>query len=178
MPKTYTAAGSATAGDVYTASAHNVIVTDVNNLIVPPMVRVTRASGQSVNNQTWAFVDTWVEDFDTDGMWTSANNYIEIQTAGVYLVQYGGAWAINGTNDRLVAVSLNDTVAGNTSIHTANVDAIVVSDTSVQGSFLRSFAVSDKLRVQIYQNSGGALAYGTSTNGLPYFSAIWLGRTT
>ena len=144
---------------------------------VPPMVRIARTSGQSFSNAVWDFVTGWTEIFDTDNMWTSANNYIEIQTAGVYLVQYGGAYAINGTADRLVGISRNDAVAGNSSIHTANQDAIAVSDTSMQGSFLFNLAALDKLRFQSYQNSGGALLLGTAVNGYAYISALLVGKT-
>ena len=143
---------------------------------VPPMVRIARTSGQSFSNTVWDFVTGWTEIFDTDNMWTSANNYIEIQTAGVYLVQYGGAYAINGTADRLVGISRNDAVAGNSSIHTANQDAIAVSDTSMQGSFLFNLAALDKLRFQSYQNSGGALLLGTAGNGYAYISALLVGK--
>ena len=153
-------------------------VTSVSNLIVPPMVRIARTTGQTVANTTWVYVDTWTQTFGTDGMWTASNNYIEIQTAGIYLVQYGGAWANNTTNDRLANISLNDTVPGNSSIHTANVKAIGVSDTSIFGSFIYSFAVNDRIRFQVYQNSGGNLAFGTTANGFPYMSAIWIGRTS
>jgi hypothetical protein len=173
----WTTPGTAVAGAVLEASFWNSNVRDNTSfLFSPPMVRIARTTGQTLANQTWGFVDTWAETFDTNTMWTSANNYIEIKTAGIYLVQYGGAWAINGTNDRLIGVSLNDTVAGNSGIHTANADAIGVSDQSMQGSFIYKFSVSDKIRVQVYQNSGGNLVFGTATNGFAYFSAVFIGK--
>ena len=86
MPKTYTAAGSATAGQVYTASAHNVIVEDVNNLIVPPMCQVRRSS--DLGSYSSGAAVTWSDAiFDTDGMFSSgAATRITINTSGIYLV--------------------------------------------------------------------------------------------
>ena len=180
VPANYTRDSSpAMAGANTDLTAHlKGIDTAINALRIPPMVRIARTSGQTVTNAAWVYVDTWSEIFDTNNMWTSANNYIEIQTAGVYLVQYGGAWAINGTNDRLANLTLNENTAGNSSINTANVDSIGVSDQSITGNVLYRFSVGDRLRLAVYQNSGGNLAFGTATNGYAYMSAVFMGVTS
>ena len=88
MAKTYTAAGTVAAGDVYTAAAHNIIATDVNNMIVPPTVLVKRTS--NLTSYTSLTPITWqAEDFDTDGMWSSGSN-VNINTTGIYAISFVG----------------------------------------------------------------------------------------
>lgn len=172
MAKTYNSIPSVATGDVYTAAAHNAIATNVNNYRVPPIVRVTRAT-QTISNSSWTFIDTWVEAIDTDGMWTSANNYVEVQTAGVYLVTYGGDFAANSTNDRLGYIALNDATPGNGAIHQVSEKPIGLSTQTLNGSFIYSFSVSDKLRFGVLQNSGGNLAITTN-----FLALAWLGQVS
>lgn len=83
MPKTYNSIPTVSTGDVYTATAHNNIVTNVNNYRVPPMCRVLRSSD-------WTYSGTYIEwnaeQYDTDGMFTPSSTSVTIQTDGVYSV--------------------------------------------------------------------------------------------
>ena len=94
MAKTYTAAGSAVAGDVYTAAAHNVIVTDVNNLIVPPALRLNLTADATITNGS---LISWSSAaYNTDGMWSSGST-ITVQTSGIYLMTFAGFVSTTGS---------------------------------------------------------------------------------
>ncbi len=178
----YVAPSTVVAGQTYGAAAHNVIVNDVidldtrvNDLIVPPSVRVQLNANQATANTTWKIVDTWTEAYDTDGMWTSANNYIEIQTAGIYLVSYNVTFANNGTGGRIAFITLNNSIADGTgAVGSAAASPVSVTDQRVGATFMREFAVADKLRIQVWQSSGGALNLVSTAEN--FMAATWIGR--
>jgi hypothetical protein len=86
MAKTYTAAGTVAAGDVYTAAAHNIIATDVNNLIVPAYCQITRNANQSIPHATDTDVSLDTQIYDTDDMFAPTSSTITINTSGIWLV--------------------------------------------------------------------------------------------
>ena len=165
------------AGAILTAAQMNAVSGDLAYLYTPPMVRVARTTGQSITSSTWTTIIGYAENYDTDGMWTSANEYLEIQTAGVYGIAYGAAFASAATGDRTANVSLNDATPGNTIIHQTTTKPSAVGITGISGYFVQSFAVADKLRQMVFQNQGSAVTYGT-TGMFAYLSAVWIGKTT
>jgi hypothetical protein len=179
MPKTYTAAGSATAGEVYTSSAHNVIVTNVNNFIVPPIVKATRLTTQSINNSTDTFVTWTAQEIDTDDCFAPTSDTITIQTAGVYLCQAQLVFASNGTGNRFIHIVKNDDATPSFTLNIAS--AFQAGNATNNGilscSCVASLAASDTLKVIVFQSSGGALNVG-DTAIVSFFSATWIGRTT
>ena len=177
MAKTYTAAGTVVAGEVYTAAAHNIIATDINNFIVPPMVSATATAAQSLNNGTWTFINFTSEVFDTDGMFSASDTKITIQTTGVYQMSGQVGWALNGAQDRLSKIEKNAATPSNgTPLLSSFVDAISVSDTHTTMSGIFSLTAGDTVHLSVYQNSGGAL--NTAANPYPLLQAIWVGRTS
>jgi hypothetical protein len=182
MAKTYTAAGTVAAGDVYTAAAHNIIATDVNNFIVPPLCRVRRATTQSIANSTDTFVSYTIEDFDTDGMFTATSDTITIQTAGVYIVSATTIFAANATGWRVMQLMKTPSSAGdNATIFGANwapvssaSQATVLSATASQ-----SFAAGNTVKVAVAQNSGGPLdIVNTGFTSQTNLCVTWVGRTS
>ena len=110
MAKTYTAAGTVTAGDVYTASAHNIIVTDVNNLIVPPACLVGASATLNIPNSTWTGVTFVTERFDTDALHDNSVNpsRFTITTPGIYQISAYVTWSGSvGGNQRDLALRVN-----------------------------------------------------------------------
>ena len=99
MAKTYTLAGTVSAGDVATAAAFNVVTADINNLIVAPTCQVRRTTNltgySSGSDITWES-----EGFDTDDMYTSGTS-ITINTAGIYLVTFTGGYGASATLTRV-----------------------------------------------------------------------------
>lgn len=178
MAKTYTAAGSATAGAVYTASAHNVIVTNVNNFIVPPACRAARTAVQSINNSTWTFVSFTSETYDTDGMFAATDTKITIQTAGLYSVSCLVSFATNATGIRAVQIEKNAPTANNGTVLIRNVGFGNASeDVWFNLSSVFEFAASDTVHVSVLQTSGGALNAGSAVV-YPFLTATWIGRTS
>jgi hypothetical protein len=171
MAKTYTAAGSATAGDVYTATAHNVIVTDVNNLIVPPMVQCTRSSDLSYTsgaNITWNS-----ETYDTDAMHDTSSNTdrITIQTAGVYIVSLTLYLTFTGT---LTGTNLKIAIAGSAAFETDWYGSRA-TDMVINGSTTMSLNPADQLTASCIVIGATSPIVKTS---LSSFSATWIGRTS
>lgn len=92
MAKTYNTISTVATGDVYTATAHNNIVTNVNNYRVPPMCTVVRTSNQTGYTSqaaiSWssAILDT---ESPSDPMWAAGSpTVVTVRTAGMYLVTY------------------------------------------------------------------------------------------
>jgi hypothetical protein len=190
MPKTYTAAGTVAAGDVYTASAHNIIATDVNNFIVPPAARILLTSNVSVANGSHTdfagFTSTnATEDYDTDGMVTlsASASAMTVQTAGIYQVNATIIFGPNGVGSRVgrIVRSSGGTL---TAIGACNLPP----PPAVNGAFsttvsgFASFAVGDLIRLMVYQASGGPLNLQTIDGNAEYaqtqLSAAWIGRTS
>lgn len=189
MALTYPTLGTVAPGDVLRANsgtaAYNDVIKSVNQHRKPPMCRVVSSSGVATTNGGWGIGATsdWSVSIDTDPtMYTVANRQILINTAGVYLITFGGVWAANATGDRLVSISLNDTSTGAPTsgkiIVSSYTKAITASDTSSTGAAMLSLAVGDTLRMHIYQNSGGNLTFGTAGGGYPFYSAAWIGQVS
>ena len=181
MAKTYTAGGTVAAGDVATAAAWNVLTVDVNNLIVPPLLRVHRATLQSIANNTDTFFTFTIEDFDTDGCFTPSSDTVTVQTTGVYYVSAGISWASNNTGYRAMYIMKNpSSVSDYASIFAGSqVSAASASDALLAASSVQTFTAGETIKVQVSQNSGGALNAGNVTlTGVSHLSLAWLGRTS
>ncbi len=186
MAKTYTAAGSAVAGDVYTAAAHNVIVTDVNNFIVPPAVRATRSAALSVANATIVAINFGVETYDTDGMFGGSGTTFTVQTSGLYIVTATVAFGANATGQRFIFIGVNPTLSGSgdttqitSSTRIASTTAIGASATiqhpcCVSGTY--AFTAGDTVALGVYQTSGGVLGIEV-VQETPQMAMTWVGRT-
>ena len=177
MPKTYTAAGSATAGDVYTASAHNGIVTDVNNLIVPPVCEVVRTT--NLTSYTAATdISFSSASIDTDGMFAAGSpTRITIQTTGLYVVTYVAAVSATAT-----MTDVSPIIRKNTS-NLAFFMQKAYSSTNgyTAGSVVASLTASDylTLRIDIVGGSNYTVRGDSSnTDVQTRLSATWIGRTS
>ena len=176
MPKTYTAAGSATAGQVYTASAHNVIVTDVNNLIVKPACRLTNSS--NLTGYTSGSAITFnTETYDTDDMHStvSQTDRITIQTAGIYLVSglYYATYTGTPTVTEIYAIqngSLSNQVAFDNVDYGSAAGAQVLS-----GSGIASLGSGDYLTLHATLTGATSIVIQSTRS---YFAATFLGRTS
>lgn len=178
MAKTYTAAGSAVAGDVYTAAAHNVIVTDVNNMIVPPSVGVYNTGNVSIPNVSWTRLSFTTAAWDTDSMKGAGTvTGISINTTGLYQITISAVLDTNstGTNrniliDKGTASSITSVLCAASLTWGANAYA------DLNASIVASLTAGDTLQAFMFQNSGGALnSLGSATR---IFSATWIGRTS
>jgi len=179
VPKTYTTIAAKSVRDRVSYTDYNAIATDLNNLIVPPMVKASRLTTQSIANITDTFVTWTTEDFDTDGMFAPTSDTITIQTAGVYLCQAQLVFAQNGTGNRFMHIVKNDdaTPSFTLNIATAFIAGNATNNLIISCSAVASLAVNDTLKVIAFQGSGGALNVG-DTAIQSFFSATWIGRTS
>lgn len=140
-------------------------------IVDPPRCSVTGSNTTTGSSTTtWYTLDQDTEIFDTDGIHSGSNDYLQIVTAGTYMIGARCNWEANGTGNRAIAVILNDNASYRWQLQ--KVDAAAGSTgTIMSGVTLRSLAVADQLKVQVLQNSGGNL----ECNLLEFF-VRWIGR--
>lgn len=187
MAKTYTAAGSAVAGDVYTAAAHNVIVTDVNNFIVPAACRVTRTTALNVANNTFVALNFNSTTYDTDSFVGATTTFLTVNTAGIYSITATLGWGAVAAGAKAIIFVLNPTLSGSGDTTTISSGTRIgatfltgvgaaASQTTLSAAATYSFAASDRISLGLFQSSGGSLGIDT-VDGL-HFAMTWLGRTS
>jgi hypothetical protein len=174
MPKTYTAAGTVSAGDVYTATAHNIIATDVNNMIVPPACRLTNSAnvtGYTSNTDiTWA-----VEAYDTDGMHSTVTNTgrITVQTAGIYLFTGCVYATFSGTpTSAEIYVAVNADLTGQVAFNTVDFGS-QPGVTVLSGSGILSLAAGEWVSMRLATSGTSPVIQSQRS----YLSATWIGLT-
>jgi hypothetical protein len=176
MPKTYTAAGSATAGQVYTSSAHNVIVTDVNNLIVPPVCEIVRTTNLSYTTGTDITFQSAT--IDTDGMFSAGTpTRLTIQTTGIYLISFVGALSATATMTAYSPHILRSTTS------LAYQDFTAVSSTNVYWwmSCMVSCTAGEYFTARLNITGGSSYSMRgqtTTQDSQTRLSATWIGRTS
>jgi hypothetical protein len=173
VAKTYNSIPSVATGDVYTATAHNNIVTNVNNYRVPPACRVRIGSNVtsylSQTNITWT-----AEDYDTDDMWASGTT-VTVNTAGLYLLTFTGA-AEAGTSWSLVQPRIK---VGGTNIASA-MGAAFGTFTGWSLSVVVSLAATNAITADLNCAGSGSftLSGAASPNAACTLSAVWLGQVS
>ena len=174
MAKTYTAAGTVVAGEVYTAAAHNIIATDVNNFIVPPAVCVVRTT--DLTSYLSNADITWSSSvYDTDAMYSSGA-IITITTPGIYVITFNGAITATPTMTSVTPSILK----GASEIAYAG-----FLTASTQGFFTQTVVSScingDTIKCRL--QPGGGSAYVVKGNASESYlqtrlTATWVGRTS
>lgn len=184
MAKTYTAVPNVSTLQTYASADYNTYTaTNISNLIVPPLLRVRRATTQSIPNAVDTFVTWTIEDVDTDGCFTASSDTITIQTAGFYFVSASVLFAASATGYRVLNVYKNPSSAGDFNPVFASSWIPVNSgsqSTVCVASAAQSFAVGDTIKVGVAQSSGGALNIGEGTTFInnTQLSVAWVGRTS
>lgn len=148
-------------------------VTGINNLIVPPMVKVYRSSDLTSYTQSSSI--TWnAEEYDTDGMWTSGTD-ITIKTAGIWLITgYAFVTATATMTQTFFGVKKSGTYLGQ-QYHPA-----YGSTSSLVGySGVHKLAVNDVITADIAITGGSAYNInGAASDGgeQSRLSLVWLGK--
>jgi hypothetical protein len=142
-------------------------VTGVNNLIVPPVVFVSRVANQSIANNTDVAISWDTQIIDNDDMWASGTN-ITVQTAGVYSVSLFVNYGLNSS----VGVRENYIKKNGTTQTTCTYmpNASFSHNTALSG--LVNCAANDVITLNAYQNYGGAM------NITGHAELVWIGRTS
>jgi hypothetical protein len=180
MPKTYTAltVANATAGNAILASDFSSVFTNLNNMRVPPAARIHRAAALSQTAtggyQTVAF-DT--ETFtNTDGMWAAGTpSRITLTTAGLYLLTASATLTTVGTGIRAIRIIVTTGASSATVIETGGVNGSAAGYQNAVTTW--SCAANDYVTVDVFQNSGGNLAYSVGSQSV-FLSAAWLGQVS
>jgi hypothetical protein len=174
MAKTYTAAGTVVAGDVYTAAAHNIIATDVNNLIVPPSVGVRLTPSDKTVTSGTAFA--WdAQEWDTDDMWASGAN-ITINTSGIYQISYTGrALGTSGFTYVLPEIKMSGQegrIGAAGAVSTTDYRWFLSTTAVLEQGTTVSFAI-------LFAGGGTVTVNGTDTAGSRNRASVsWIGRTS
>ena len=177
MPKTYNTIPTTTTGSVYTAAAHNNIVTNVNNYRVPPCCIVER-TGLSVAdgaNAAVAFTSAATTDTEapSDPMHsTSVNNTrITARTAGIYVVSGN----LQGTAGALANVVLSTELRKNGTVFAvASGVSNVYVNPILSVSAVVSLAASDYIELWYYNDN----TTGTAVTVTGRLQAVWVGQVS
>lgn len=189
MAKTYNSIPTVSTGDVYTATAHNNIVTNVNGYRVPPMCIVSTDTNVAIATATEtaiAFQSASAPNTDmtitagTSSSTIANGGKVTVTTAGVYLVTFSILFASNATGVRGAGVIKNGTgtwFAGTAAL-ADNAPPASGGATMVKGSGLLSLAANDYLSLTLYQTSGGNLTAATAAPGGNILTLAWLGQVS
>ena len=177
MAKTFTNLSTKLTSDTISPTDWTNVVTDINNLAIPPMCRVTLSSSVVIGTGSWTSIYPDVESFDTDSMHSSgAADRITFNTAGIYVVHGRGTFLENASGVRGFRLLKNgaNNIAANVRIGNSG-----SSWTALDVWAIWAFSAADWVTLQVYQSSGGNLNF----NGPEYdpgmeFSAVWVGKTS
>lgn len=176
MPKTYNTIPTTTTGSVYTAAAHNNIVTNVNNYRVPPACAAYHNVAQSIPNATATAVLLNSEYYDTDDMHSTstATSRITIATAGIYQLTANILFTNAGTGMRDLVFYKNGATTYRGS-STLNITGSFF--TNLNATTTMSLAASDYIEAYVYHTQGTALDIRGDINGV-HVTATWLGQVS
>lgn len=181
MAKTYNSIPTVSTGDVYTATAHNNIVTNVNNYRVPPSVSVYRSS--TLTSYTANTAITWqAAHYDTespsDPMWSSGSaTLISIKTTGLYLLTFAGRFQSTATTTIVVPQITRSSVnilSGFSAVANGNESRFSLSG-------IVQLTAADSLTASIYAAGGSAYSLeGSATygEGQTRLALTWLGQVS
>lgn len=132
--------------------------------------RVYLGSAQSIANSTFekVLVDTVTD--DPDGLFDSANNQIDADKAGWWLVAVGVGYDGNSTGDRRYAVISHN----GTRVNETNTPPTGPAITAPSTAALIKAAAGDTFEVLAWQDSGGSLSLRTEAKET-MLSAAYLG---
>ena len=180
MPKTYNTIPSVSTGDVYTATAHNNIVTSVNNYRVPPACTAYRSS--DLTSYASAAITWQAVLFDTespsDPMWASGSpTQITVRTAGLYLVTFSGYTTATAT----VTLVVPRVYVGASIVAQQNSPVQSGTDSGFSFSTVLSCAVGNVITADVAYVGGSAYVIkgaASTTNQQTRLSVAWLGQVS
>jgi hypothetical protein len=143
-----------------------------------PVWALSRTTAQSIPNSAWTTLNFTEDDVDSDNMHAANADTVVITKAGLYALAAKGSNVGNATGQRGCRLTLNGSADGNTikgtSVIVNNVGASFTAAIPLP-SVYKQLAVNDTLRVQQWQNSGGALNTSVASLGdQTLFTGTWL----
>ena len=189
MPKDYNVFSNVSTGDVYTAAAHNLILENVENYRVPPMVQVSLASFSLASSGTAYYAAFDSTDINagsdvtvtngTSGTTAANAGKLTVTTAGVYLVTYNVEFASNASGVRRVVVGVDGTINPNTPNGYGFIQSAAANggSTVITGTVALSLSASSYVQIGMAQTSGGALTVN-SLSGTGFLQMLWIGQAS
>ena len=127
-------------------------------------VGVRNAGTQSINDVTSTELTFNTEDWDTDAFHDTGSNTERLTVpagkAGKYLIEASTWWASNSTGFRWMAIRKN----GAAFVARDQLDTGSGSQTSSTTKAVVDLVATDYITIEVYQNSGGALACGHASS--------------
>ncbi len=136
-------------------------------------VRARRTTTQSITSGSNDAITFDLQDFDSDSMWEGVVNpsRITINTAGVYLVMATAQMQAHATGNRAIWIQLNDT-----DILCITWQSPAVSqEWRATVSTIFALAVTDFIKLRVYQNSGVNLTVNPQPPSSITLSAVRVG---
>lgn len=142
-----------------------------------PTWALTRAAVQSIPNSAWTTMNWTVENVDTGGVHATNADTVVVTQPGLYAINGKVSYAGNATGQRACRLTLNGALDANTisgsSVIVPNNGASLAAAAATPTIYAQ-LALNDVIRVQTWQNSGGALNTATSLGDEPLFTGTWL----
>jgi hypothetical protein len=125
----------------------------------PPGCIVRRTTTQSITNTTFTSISFNSEIADNDSMFAATSTDITIQHDGYYLAVYGIDWATNTTGTRVINILQNAVAipAGNKELPAGG-----TGNHKDTGAVVFTAVTTDVIRMEVWQDSGGALNVDTA----------------
>jgi hypothetical protein len=126
------------------------------SLLTVPLVKMTKVAAQSIPNtaaDTLVTIDTTT--YDTDSMADTANNRLNINTAGKYLIGTHAQWATDATGWRLSRVKIVRSAV--TSIIAEVRGVASGNQVSRVATTLYDCQVGDRLQLYVANNASAAI---------------------
>ena len=126
---------------------------------------VSRGAVQSIPTATWTSVD-WTADVDLGEMHSTTSNKDAVfaRRSGSYQSTWGVAFAASAAGRRGVRIVRNGVVISGATVLLATNGA--AGDTALQASWVSVMDAGDNLRIEVFQDSGGALNLQTTSGGV------------
>ena len=179
MAKTYTTVPDKAVRDAFSESMWDTMIAqNINNLIVPPLCRVSHSVVQVITSAVTTQINFDTEAYDNDSMHDTVTNNQRITptTSGVYVVTTSGVWSSGGTTGgRNVTISLNGTTPTAEAAQVASSQLI----SSCVSSALNLNGTTDYVVTTVSHNQGANQNYDypVATDSRKHMSAVWIGRT-
>ncbi len=160
-------------GEIVTAAKMNEIRDALNFMLSQPLFELTHSGSISPANSTNAQMpfDTETVDRDNGHNTVTNNSRYTSQTAGYYLITGGVGFTSNATGKREMTILVN----GATDYYPCSMPGTASGFAGLTCSGRVYLAVADYVELNVWQNSGGALATNT-TKGGPRFGGHWISK--
>jgi hypothetical protein len=124
--------------------------------ISPNICQSRRDTAQSIPNGTWTAIAWNADAYDLTGLHNAGTNdeYFYIKSPGFYRIEASVLFDASAVGGRLAKVEVNGTDIGGSLMNSAPVSG---QGTNAFTCATRFLASGDRVRILVYQNSGGAL---------------------